>query len=221
MISPRGWVDKLKLSGIKRIIKEDFPNEVQKWIDKLLLPFNNAISQFTYALTNQLTISENHLGSLKVLELSGASLITGDITAGSTQVIRATFFTDSIDQQYGVQVNQAVTGPGISPGTVISSINTLGSGIGVITLSRPATLTRYGVNLLAGGDFPFIFQNPINVKPQIVFLAKIQETSANPVTLAHAPVVQWYTDGTSITIQNITGLEAGRRYTVTLVVLAK
>lgn len=59
-----------QLSNIKRIIKEQLPADVQKWIDALLIPLNNAISQFTYALTSQLTISDNFLGSVKTFTLT-------------------------------------------------------------------------------------------------------------------------------------------------------
>lgn len=59
-----------RLSNIKRIIKEQLPSDVQKWVDQLLIPINNAISQFTYALTNQLTISDNMLGAVKTFTLS-------------------------------------------------------------------------------------------------------------------------------------------------------
>lgn len=58
-----------KLSNVKRIIKEQLPSSVQQWIDQLLFPINNAISQFTYALGNQLTITDNMLGSVKTFTL--------------------------------------------------------------------------------------------------------------------------------------------------------
>lgn len=62
----------MKLSGIKRIIKEQLPSDVQKWIDQLLIPINNAISQFTYALTNQLTITDNFQGAVKTFTLKNS-----------------------------------------------------------------------------------------------------------------------------------------------------
>ena len=58
-----------KLSNIKRILKEQLPSDVRDWIDNILFPFNTAISQFTYALTNQLTIQDNFLGSVKEFTL--------------------------------------------------------------------------------------------------------------------------------------------------------
>lgn len=61
-----------RLNNIKRIIKENMPEEVQKWIDLLLFPLNNAISQFTYALSNQLTINDNMLGTVKTFNLTSS-----------------------------------------------------------------------------------------------------------------------------------------------------
>lgn len=46
------------------------PSSVQQWVDQLLIPVNDAISQFTYALTNQLTITDNMLGTVKTFTLS-------------------------------------------------------------------------------------------------------------------------------------------------------
>lgn len=58
-----------RLSNIKRIIKEQLPSDVQKWIDTLLFPLNNAIAQFTSALTNSLTITDNLAGNVKTFKL--------------------------------------------------------------------------------------------------------------------------------------------------------
>lgn len=60
------------LNNIKRIIKEQLPADVQKWIDVLLIPINNFISQVTYALTNQLTLTDNFLATIKTVTLSTA-----------------------------------------------------------------------------------------------------------------------------------------------------
>ena len=132
-----------RLSNIKRIIKEQLPADVQKWIDQLLIPINNAISQFTYALTNQLTITDNFLGSVKTF-------------------------------------------------TVKTS------------------------------DFPYTFRHGLNIKPQIMFLGQITDTSSNPATFTVAPYPQWSlgSDGTTIVIQTITGLDPSKSYTVTVVVLS-
>ena len=57
---------------MKRLLKEQLPPDVVKWIDQLLFPLNNAISQFTTALGNQLTISDNMLGTVKTFTLKPA-----------------------------------------------------------------------------------------------------------------------------------------------------
>ena len=45
------------------------PSNVQAWIDTLLFPFNSAIAQFTAALNNQLTITDNMVGTVKYFNL--------------------------------------------------------------------------------------------------------------------------------------------------------
>jgi len=57
------------LSNVKRILKEQLPSDVQKWADQFLIPLNNAISQITNALGNQLTITDNMLGAVKIFTL--------------------------------------------------------------------------------------------------------------------------------------------------------
>lgn len=58
-----------KLSNVKRIIKEQMPADVQKWIDTLLYPLNNTISQLSNALANQLTIVDNMQATVKSFTL--------------------------------------------------------------------------------------------------------------------------------------------------------
>jgi hypothetical protein len=59
----------MKISNVKRLIKEQLPNSIQPWIDQLLIPINNAITQFTNAFANQITISDNMLGVVKTFTL--------------------------------------------------------------------------------------------------------------------------------------------------------
>lgn len=128
------------LTNIKRIIKEDFPSEVQKWIDKLLIPLNNAISQFTFALNNQLTITDNFLGVLKEVTLKG-------------------------DQ------------------------------------------------------FPYQFNHGLKVKPKILLIGQYQETSASPPLSTAGVTAQWETDGPTIILRAITGLDTTKTYNFTFVIL--
>ena len=132
-----------KLTNIKRIIKEQMPADVQKWIDTLLYPLNNAISQITYALANQLTISDNFLGSVKTQQVTTKS-------------------------------------------------------------------------------FPLTFKHGLSVKPGILFIGYIADTSSNPAIFTTAPFAQWHipTDTTSVVIDTITGLDATKTYNVTFVILS-
>lgn len=58
------------LTNIKRVIKEQMPSDVIKWIDQVLIPLNTFMSQVTYALTKQLTITDNMVGSVKTFNLT-------------------------------------------------------------------------------------------------------------------------------------------------------
>jgi hypothetical protein len=144
------WVNKLAvLNNIKRIIKEQLPANVQSWIDVLLIPINNFISQVTYALTNQLTITDNFLGTIQQSNITTAS-------------------------------------------------------------------------------FPYSFTHGLNVQPTIVFIGQIQEavngTAVQTPTILTTPAIaQWQlgSNGTSIQILNITGLDSTKSYNVTFVVIAK
>lgn len=57
------------ISNVKRLIKEQLPASVQAWIDQILIPINNSITQFTNAFQNQITISDNMLGAVKTFKL--------------------------------------------------------------------------------------------------------------------------------------------------------
>ena len=62
----------MRLSNIKRIITENLPVDVLKWIDEIVIPLNTVISQLTDALSSQLTITDNMLGGIKTFTLTPA-----------------------------------------------------------------------------------------------------------------------------------------------------
>ena len=62
----------MKLSNIKRILTENLPTEVLKWIDEIVIPLNTVISQISDALSSQLTITDNMLGCVKNFTLTTA-----------------------------------------------------------------------------------------------------------------------------------------------------
>jgi hypothetical protein len=137
------------LNNIKRIIKEQLPSAVQQWADILLIPINNFISQVTYALTNELTFTDNFLATLQQSNITTA-------------------------------------------------------------------------------QFPYTFTHGLNVQPMIVFIGQIQEAVngiavQTPTILTTPAIPQWIvgSNGNSITILNITGLDSTKSYNVTFVVIAK
>jgi len=60
-----------RLPSIKRIVAEDFPSEVQKWVGKLLQPLNSFFESTHAALGKGLTVADNFDGMLKTVEVSG------------------------------------------------------------------------------------------------------------------------------------------------------
>lgn len=99
------------LNNIKRIIKEQLPSDVQKWVDVLLIPINNFISQVTYALTNQLTLTDNFLATVKTVTIG-----SGDFPYS---------FNHGLNVQPTIlfigQIQEAVNGTPISNITVLTT----------------------------------------------------------------------------------------------------
>jgi hypothetical protein len=54
-----------KISSTKKIIVEEFPNEVRSWLKKLIEPLNRFLEQVYYALVNGLTIRDNLKAQVK------------------------------------------------------------------------------------------------------------------------------------------------------------
>jgi hypothetical protein len=49
----------MKINSVKRFILQDFPSDVQKWLEKLLQPLNSMTEQVISALQNNLTLKDN------------------------------------------------------------------------------------------------------------------------------------------------------------------
>lgn len=54
-----------KISSTKKIIIEEFPNDVRGWLKKLIEPLNRFLEQAYYALVNGLTIRDNLKAQVK------------------------------------------------------------------------------------------------------------------------------------------------------------
>lgn len=209
----------MKLTGIKRIIKEDFPPEIQKWIDTLLYPLNQNIEQTKEALTQNLNIEDNLLATVKTLTLDGTSVITANSTAGSAVLTNPVYYNATIanptlggQETYGVQVGQKIDGVGITEGTTIAKVGA------TITLSSPVQYTQTNGEFVAGGKFPFKFTHGLTVRPTIVLVAKIVDTVALKAPLARGVFVHWDLEGDNIVIKALTGLQAGKRYNVSFLI---
>lgn len=280
-----------KIVSVKRIYKEQFPNDVQKWIDQLLYPLNNALSQFVFAFNNNITLSDNLIAATKSFTLTGTSIITGDTTTGSNTIQNAEYYqyTPTNGTNYGVQNNlivqgigitsgttisniydmvfsttatiptvtssspkvltsvvgasnfqigQAITGPGIPSGTVItavgsttltmsnpSSLSTAITGAVITTtpsilLSNPVTATQKNAKIIVGGQFPYSFQHGLASRPTILLLDSCIESTANPPPATEGIYIDWAVSGSNIIINNITGLTAGRSYNITVTAMA-
>lgn len=48
-----------KINSVKRLVVEDFPSEVRKWLAKLIQPLNQFTSEVIAALSGGLTIADN------------------------------------------------------------------------------------------------------------------------------------------------------------------
>jgi hypothetical protein len=48
-----------KINSVKRLVIEDFPSEVRKWLVKLIQPLNQFTSEVIAALSGGLTIADN------------------------------------------------------------------------------------------------------------------------------------------------------------------
>jgi len=57
-----------KVKGIKRLSKNEYPKEVQEWVDILLTPLNEALDGIMNALRNKITSSDNLYVEIKNYE---------------------------------------------------------------------------------------------------------------------------------------------------------
>jgi hypothetical protein len=203
----------MKPGGIKRIIKEDFPAEIQKWIDTLLYPLNQNIEQTKLILDKNLTFEDNILASIRTLTLDGTSLLIADSTADSNVLTNPSYYQATIDGTvYGIQPNLKVDGEGVLPDTLIAIVGTN------ITLSLPVQYTQTKGEFVVGGSFPFKFAHGLTVRPSVVMVAKIEDTAILKAPLTRGVFVQWDLSGDSIVIKALTGLQAGKRYKVTFLI---
>jgi hypothetical protein len=64
----------MRLPQTVRIITEDLPNEVTKWVGKLVDPLNNFMLTMRNGLNKGITVNDNMAGSIKTYTVIGNSL---------------------------------------------------------------------------------------------------------------------------------------------------
>jgi len=60
----------LKIKGIKRLGKEEYPKEVQSWIEVLLTPLNEALDSMITAMRGKLSRGDNFLSTVREFEFT-------------------------------------------------------------------------------------------------------------------------------------------------------
>lgn len=205
----------MKPRYIKRIIKDDFPLDVQEWIDTLLYPLNSNIEQNSQILSKNISLNDNIAADVRTLTVSGSSLITANSTEGSNVLLNAQYYQAVInDITYGPQVNQPIKGLDLPPGTFITSINA-----GTITLSQNSLVTQTNGKYQAGGNYPLTISYTLPFRPSSILISNITDLQGNPTYIMEGVTPQWRLDGNNVIIDSISGLEAGKSYNITFVIL--
>ena len=197
----------MRLRNIKRLIKEEFPEEVRGWIERLLSTINLFMEDVYRLHDKNINIVDNIDGQVNTFTFDGSTIIQGDTLTSSSNITNVLFNAD------GATPGQVIAGPGISPGTRVSSV----SGT-TVTLTNPPTIASTNANFTVGGSFPIIFRYNRPTRPQIVSVGQISDQSGRlivkPVT------IEWQFINGSIFINNITGLKAGEKYFMTVMSLS-
>ena len=205
----------MKPRYIKRINRGDFPPEVQEWIDTLLYPLNASIEQTGAILEKNISLYDNLSANVRTLEVVGCSQIKGDTTAGGTAITNASYYQATIeDKNYGAQIGQPIKGLGLANDTTITNI--VGS---TITLSKPCNYTQKEAEFLSGGFFPVRIAHTLDFRPSSVIISNIIDLEGNPTFISSGVTPQWRLENKEVVIDGISGLQAGRTYSVTFVIL--
>lgn len=94
--------------------------------------------------------------------------------------------------------------------------NALNGGIGFSNMQRSV----YSASVLADTTTPLSFVNPLPIAPSGVAVVKVQLSSSPATAIANAvSAANWYYDGRTIHILNISGLTAGSTYQISLEVM--
>lgn len=197
----------MRLRNIKRLIKEEFPEDIRSWIDKLLSTVNLFMEDVYRLHDKNINISDNLDGQVNTINFDGSVIIEGNTLTSSSSITNVLF------NAQGATPGQVINGPGIPAGTRVSSV----SGT-TVNLTNNPTVASTNAKFTVGGSFPIIFRYNRTTRPQIVCIGQILDQSGNlivnPVTL------EWQFNNGSIFINNVTGLKAGQKYLMTVMTLS-
>ena len=127
-----------KVTSVKRLVLEDFPNEIRGWLgSKLLEPLNGFIDQTVTALTNNLTISDNF--KAKKYEVS--------VTNDQVYPIKLSYTLNERPSE--VRIASVVPSDGSIPTAVFSVFWRYVDNQLQITFLGLETAKKYNVNLIA------------------------------------------------------------------------
>lgn len=197
----------MRLRSIKRLIREEFPEEVRSWIDKLLSTVNLFMEDVYRLHDKNINITDNLDGQVNSFTFDGSVIIEGNTVTSANSITNVQFNAS------GAVPGQVISGPGIAAGTRVSSV----SGTTINITTTPLTAST-NANFTVGGSFPITFRYNRPTKPQIVCVGQIQNQSGEIIT--NPVMVNWsFVDG-SVIINNITGLRAGDKYLITLMTLS-
>ena len=94
--------------------------------------------------------------------------------------------------------------------------NLINGGIGFQNLQRAI----YSTTVLAGATTPLVFVNPLGIPPNGVSVVKVLLSGKTNIAIANAvSAANFYYDGKSINILNISGLTPGSTYQISIEVM--
>lgn len=197
-----------RLPSKKLLLVEDFPAEVQSWIDKIIRPLNLFMEETVTALNKQLTYGENFLAQIKDTEVIGNAIVSGTLTLGSAVI-------ESVSSTVNITSGYAITGTGIPVSTVVLSV----SG-NTITMNKVATISKVE-SITIGNNFPISFQYTLNVKPIGLFIVDAFEmNTGNPEIMKQALYADWEYSAGNIIINSVTGLKLQQKYSIKFIIIA-
>ena len=128
----------MKILANRRIVLEEFPDEEQKWLPKLLSPLNAFLEAAYTAFAGRLTIEENLTGEKYQFKVQSP--------ASGNSTLQARW--EKINPPTVVLLGQVTTKAGLAPTAVVGIIWTYANKEISITLTGLAANTEYVVNIV-------------------------------------------------------------------------